>query len=658
MKKILLSLAVVAACVGALAAKSDKEPILMTVNDRPVYKSEFEYLYNKNAGQQIQQQSLDDYVEMFVNYKLKVADALANHYDTTASYKKELAQYRNELAAPYMRDKAVEDQLLEEAYDRYLNLLNISHIMFALDQSTTEANVVMLADSIRNEILAGRLNWDDAAARYSIDGGSNRNGGKMGWMIPGRLPSPFEDMAYATPKGDISLPVNSGYGIHLIRVDGTKKNPGEVKARHILKLTARKSPEEAEKAKEQIDSIYTVLMNGADFAEVARAESEDPGSRANGGELDWFGTGMMVAPFDSAAFSMEEGIVSHPIQTSYGWHIIEVTGHRPPKTFDEIKEQLKSNIQNSEKGNLPQRRYLEQQMEKYNSRLVTENLDEIQALIAGNPEGYDSVMIVTLRTMSLPVAVAGNNEIPVSEAMKSVASTSSKDAANARALIQSAAKTLMERKTLELAQVDMMQTNPDYRNLVNEYSDGILLFDISQDKVWQKATNDRAGLEKYFEEHRNDYKFDEPRYKAVIVFTANDSIETEVKKYLDSLNPAEVNTATIGRDLRDKFGKHVRAERVIAKKGENAITDYLAFGAPKPEKTNISWSSYFPFMGQIIEQPVEPDDVRSKVTTDYQAQLESDWIKELRAKYPVKVDKKVLKTVKEIKPAENAPEAN
>lgn len=651
MKKILLSLGVVALTVGALMAKPDSkseaESVLMTVNGRPVYVGEFEYLYNKNAEQQVERQSLDDYVEMFVNYKLKVADALANGYDTTESYKTELTQYRNELAAPYMVDAEALDSLKNDAYNRYSHQLKVSHIMLPFDQNNRDESAFARADSIKSEVLAGRLDWNEAAKRFSMDRGTSENGGSMGWLVVGRFPIEFEDMAYATPTGQISKPVNSGYGVHIIRVDADRPNPGEVKARHILKLTARKSPEEAAKAKEQIDSIYTVLMNGADFADVARAESEDPGSKANGGDLDWFSSGMMVAPFDSAAFSMEPGVISRPIQTAYGWHIIEVTGRRPMKTRSEMDENLKQMVDMSPKHLIPARRYLEKQGVKYKSHLLKGNLDKVESMIAANPEGYDSTMVATLGTMSIPVAEVAGEAIALSEVMPGVAVTAARDAKNARSLIEVAAKRAMEDRTREKSRLDLANVNPEYRNLINEYSDGILLFDISQDKVWQRATTDRDGLEEYFRTHKSQYSFDEPRYKAVIVFTTSDSLETEVKNYLNTPG-LKINPLTIGKELRDKFGRHVRAERVIAKKGENPITDYLAFGGPVPENKTLSWSNYFAICDEIIEQPQEADDVRSRVTSDYQTHLEKQWISDLRARYPVKINKKVLKTVKEI----------
>lgn len=646
MKKLFFSLGILSLAIGAIYAGAD-EPVVMTVDGRPVYKSEFEYLYNKNAGQQLEHQSLDQYVDMFVNYKLKVADALANHLDTTKAFRDELYQYRVELSAPYMRDVEAEKQILDDMYDHYLNQVKVSHIMLALPQSGIDKEVVARADSIRNEILAGRLSWDEAASKYSIDRGSADRGGQMGWIVADRLPASFVDKSYATPTGEISDPVNSGFGVHLIRVEDRRKNPGEVRARHILKLTARIPEEEAALAKSRIDSIYTVLKNGADFADVASRESQDPGTARRGGDLDWFGAGMMVQPFDSLSFALPENFISEPFQTSFGWHILEVTGHRAPKSREEMASQLQNSFLQSEKGTVPEQKFLEKAKIEYNTKLNKENLDLIENMIKENPAGYDSVMVARLSVMDLPVASAGDVQIPLSDVMKKVPVTASTGAANARGLIASTASRAMDLKTLELVRDKLSDSNPDYRNLVNEYSDGILLFDISQQRVWQKAANDHEGVEKFFKKNRKKYAFDEPRFKGYVVFTNSDSLETAVKEYLSTLKT--VDPKTLNKDLREKFGKDVRAERVIAKKGENPISDYLGFGGPRPDSSKMSWHNVFAFRGKIINNPEEADDVRGQVTTDYQNALEAEWIKELRKKYPVTINKEVLDTVSEIK---------
>lgn len=644
MKKILIAAGVVALTVSAFAGKND-DPVIMTVNGRPVYKSEFEYLYHKNASQQLEQQSLDQYVDMFVNYKLKVADALAHRMDTTAEFRKEISQYRKELAAPYMRDTQLEQQLLDEMYNRYARQRKVSHIMLAPATTPEEQKQnIALLDSIRKEVKAGRMDWAVAAQQYSIDKGTAGRGGSMGWLPVSRYPMAFEDAVYATAVGDISRPLDSGFGWHIVRVDEERANPGEVNARHILKLTARKSPEEAALAKPAIDSLYTLLVNGADFAEVARANSEDPGSASKGGELGWFGPGAMVAPFDSAAFVQEIGVISQPVATSFGWHIIQVTDKRGIKDRNEMTAELQAMLNESEKGNEPQKQYVEKLLKKYKAKKNDKNIAAVRQMLTANPGGYDSVMVAQLKASDISMATVDGNPVPMSAVMKSVPITNSKDVDNAMMLIDYAIDREMRQVARDVARDYLVKENPDYRNLVNEYTDGILLFDISQERVWQRAANDREGLQRFFKENREKYSFDEPRFKGYIIFTGSDSLETEVKDYLK--NVKVVDPKTFSKELREKFGKPVRAERVIAKKGENAITDYLAFGADKPEASKVPWSNYFAFMGKIVEQPEEADDVRALVTADYQAALEKEWLEQLRSIYPVKINRKVLETVK------------
>jgi peptidyl-prolyl cis-trans isomerase SurA len=647
MKKHFVSAAVVAAAITAFAATSGSDPVLMTVNGRDVHVSEFNYLYNKNNSQQIQPQTLDEYVKMFVDYKLKVADAENAGIDTTQAFRSEYNQFESELSRPYLRDASVEDSILHDAYSHLLEDVDVSHIMLQFGR-TPKANeeVIQRLDSIRTAIVSGKITFEEAAEKYSIDNGSKNNGGHMGVVTPGRYPWPFEKAAYAAKVGDVTEVVNSGVGLHLIRVNKRSKSEGEVLVQHILRLTRNLSDEQAAAEKVRIDSIYNAVKAGGDFSDLATRLSQDPGSAKRGGRLDWFGHGMMVPQFDSVAYALADGETSAPFATAYGYHIIHKLDHRGVASFESKRADLLKMIANDERGMQPDLAKLKQLKSQYNAKLFTENLDEIQNMIAAAASGYDSTVIANLSVDDTPIFSVNGKTTAIEEVMPKVAPARSSDAVAARHLIESAANKMMDEKVLAQARQELIDNNEDYRNLINEYRDGILLFEIAKQNVWDRASKDTEGLEKYFNANRKKYAWDSSKFKGYVIFTTSDSLLNEAKAYAESLPKAD--QAEFTKQMRDKFGRDIKVERVIAAKGDNAITDYLAFGADKPaaDKATGRWAYYFAFDGQIIDAPQEAADVKGAVVTDYQNELEQQWLKTLRKKYPVKIDKKVLSTLK------------
>ena len=644
MKKTLFTASLACLAILALAAKKTDDPVLMTVNGKPVHKSEFEYLYHKNNTQQLQPQTVDEYMKMFVDYKLKVADAEKNGLDTMKSYVDELDRYRADLAKPYMTDSTVYKDLVREAYDHAVRDVKVSHIMFAPGQNAEDTKrQEQLADSVRNALLAG-ADWDDAAARFSVDMGTSRNGGSMGWLPAGRFPWAFEKASYDTPEGGLSPVVNSGFGFHIVRVDATRPSRGEVRASHILKLTMNKTPEEQARAKQQIDSIYNVLKAGADFAEVAKAESED-GSAQSGGDLGWFGSGMMVAEFDSTAFALPTDGLSEPIQTRFGWHIIKNTGHKPVPSFDEMKPDLEAMIANSERAIQPEQAFLDKISKEYDSKILPDGVAKVEALIAANPGGYDSVAIEALRVSDIPVIEVNGRKVPVSTIMDHVAVTMDKSVNGGMVVINKAISDMLPYETAQEYRDNLVNINADYRNLVNEYRDGILLFDISNRRVWEAATKDKKGLEEYFNAHRDQYKWEKPKYKGFIVFAPDDSTANVARQWAES-QKLELDPSTFAEKMRKQFNRKIRVERIIAAEGDNPISDYLFFNGPAPDTSKLSWPSFFGYAGHLATQPEEAIDVRGAVTTDYQNALEAAWLDEIRKAYPVKINKKVAKSLK------------
>ena len=612
----------------------------MIVDGVPVRVSEFEYLYNKNNTQQLEHKTIDEYVDMFVDYKLKVADARHAGIDTTASFLNEYRQFENDLAKPFMRDEAVVDDLLKESYSHLEKDVTVSHIMLPM----RPGNDIRL-DSLRSEIMAGNTTFEEAAAAFSVDRGSNSRGGLMGSVVPGRYPWAFEKASYDTPKGGVTEVVNSGVGYHIIRVEDIRPSDGEVEASHILLLTRGLKPEAAEAQKERIDSLYKVVTaEGADFADVARRFSQDPGSARNGGSLGWFGRGMMVQPFDSVAFALADGEISKPLATSFGYHIIYRTAHRKGKDFEEFKKSELKRMESDERANAPERAFIDRVAPLYGASVSEDALRQANEIIdrAGK---LDLDVLAEIEALNVPVMRCSGNTLSFAEILGGSAPAGVMATDMGRAYVADAVDAAFRSQVHDAARKSLYVENADYRNLINEYRDGILLYEISNRNVWERAASDKVGLENHFLRNRDKYTWKEPHFKSYVLCATDDATLDRAMAFANSLST--IDPEAFVEQMRKEFGSSVRVERVIAAKGENAITDYLGYGAEAPKADPHSkWKSYGSFAGRVIDAPEVAADVRGAAVTGYQGELESRWVKHLRNVYPVEVNKKVLGDLK------------
>ncbi len=641
MKKGLLSLALVLASVAVVQAKGSKDPELMTINGKAVTLGEFEYLYHKNNSQQLAPQTIDEYLDMFVTYKQKVADAESEGIDNTETFKNEFDGYRRELAEPYLRNKEMEDSIIRAVYSHMQEDVDVSHIMLASKGPGIDAEAQKhTLDSIRTAILNG-ADFAALARQYSIDRAARKNGGRMGFIPVGRLPYTFEDAAYNTKAGEISPVVETPFGFHIVKVNARRPARGQVLAQHILKLTQGLSEEDAAKKKAEIDSIGALLAAGADFEEIAKKESEDPGSQRNGGRLNWFGAGQMVPEFEEAAFSLQNGEVSAPFKTSYGYHIVKRLDWKPVDSFETMEPMIKNVIQRDERGQMPRKRKIAELRRKFKAGVNAANLALVKNEIVKNG-GLDSALIEKYIVSEMEVASMGKQKILLSEVVSEIGAPLAGTPERQAAQFEERVNLSLDNAVTEAERQDLAVNNADYRNLLNEYRDGMLLFEVSDRKVWTKAKQDKEGLENYFRTHRDKYKWEKPKFKSYVVFATSDSIMQLAKGYLES---TDIPGDSLATDLRKKFGKDVKIEKVIAAQGENNITDYLGFGAEKPEAKG-KWAWYFPYRGKILNAPEEAADVRGAVTGDYQGELEEAWVAGLKQKFPAKINKKTLKKAK------------
>lgn len=621
-----------------------KDKVLMTIDGKDIMKSEFEYLYEKNSKQQIEDTSVEEYLDMFILYKMKVAEAEAAGIDTTAAFLKEFKGYESQLLKPYMEDSSVMDEMVKQYYENKKEDVDISYIVLPLTVGTqqTTSYQKMLADSLRNCIINGEK-FEDIAFKYSVDRTGKSSNGHVGFVKSNGMPHEIEDAVYNTPIGELSEVIETEYGFFIIRPEGRRAALGQVYVRHILKLYPRGATEE-QKAEvwAEVDSIYNVVKAGADFGDMAKNESQDPGTAAKGGLLPWFGEGKMVKEFQDVSFELEKGEISKPFATVYGVHIVEKLDEKSGvPSFEEMEAGIRSAIMGDNRARKP---FLAQ-MEKFKAKYKLKYNEKTLELVIAKTEELGGINAEMREWM------AGSNEVlfsytggdyKVKDLYNKIKEEKDMPVGAARGLFKRMAVKVQDDAIYGYARSQVPVENADYRNLINEYRDGMLLFEISNQKVWDGAAKDIEGIEAYFEANRDKYKWNEPKYKGLLIQVKNDSVAEAVKSEL-----AVVSGDSVADYLKNKFNGFIRINMVIAAKGDNKMVDKAVFGV---EDGEIIPNAKFPIFlvgnGAIIDAPEVAMDVRGSILADYQAVLESKWIAELKDKYSIKINKKVLKSIK------------
>lgn len=636
MRKIAL-LAIMASILTSfvsLAAKND--PVVITVGGEKVKLSEFEYLYKKNNAQLATDMTLDEYIDMFVNYKLKVCAALDAKLDTLSSYRKDMEMYSAELSAPYRVDKEMLDSLVNAAYSHKTEVVDVHHLMlFTQSKNRTAAQQAALADSLRGLIVAG-ADVEDLIEKYSEDKSAAVTKGKLA-VAGGYLLYELEDAVFNTPVGGVTDVVKSRVGLHIFKIDGRRPHPGEVKARHIL-IDIRKLPKSKHDiAYAKADSLRNVILAGADFRAIASRYTEDPSGRFTGGDLPWFGPGRMIKEFEEAAYAMADGEVSKPVKTAFGYHLLFREGSRQVAPLDSVREDILSAIKADYRQGLVTRRTIDKYAKSSGSKINSKITNKVRKIVA-ECGGLNDASRSKLEALKDVAYTVDGQKYGVEEVLKMMGQKNVTDCDSAMTLFNSA----LEDRFVKAVEGRMLATladrEPAYGNLINEYSDGMLLYEISNRTVWDRANSDMEGLEAFYQAYKDNYKWDVPHYKGYVVFAESDSIVKQAVAYLETL-PDNANYVT---ELRKEFGTKAKIERVVTARGSSPIVDYVAFGGALPGIDN-RWVAFASFRGSILEQPESAMDVKGTVSVDYQQHLEEEWIAKLRRTYPVIITRDIIK---------------
>lgn len=644
MKNQIVAGAGLMACVLAWAAK---DPVIMTVNGIDVPKSEFEYLYHKNSQQQLSAQPLDEYVEMFKLYKLKVADARAAGIDTTKSFLNDMSQYKADLSAPYLADSTYLETFVDEAFQHSGEEVEYRHIMLGKTRNYRESEAKRVRmDSIRAAILAGEADFDAMAMTYSDDQNSGRRGGVLGFVTSGKLPYALEKASWSLPEGQISDVIESTAGFHIVQ--GGKRRParGTVLTEHIMLMVPPGSDAATEEnIKVRIDSIYNVVTaDPGVFEKLAMEISDDKGSGRNGGRLPWFGAGDMVPEFDAAAFALADGQISQPVRSQYGWHVIKRLESRGVPSKEELKPMVLSRLNNAQddRYRLVRDQQTARLAKKHKATVNRQLIDAMKKDMS--VAGIDSAFYAKYNeapNSEMPIFTIDGKKVRLGNMFDFMRGYRQPDPELAVVVIDNAVDNYYNR-CLKDAESDWLEANvEEYRNLLNEYREGSLLYEISVRNVWDKASKDKEGLENYFQTHRDNYKWKEPHVKGYLVQTVNDTVADKIRTRMSQLG-----NDTIVRTIIKEFPSQVKIEKLLVTKGTNPMVDNIVFGGDKVKPQNAAFNTYFMYDWRVIDAPEEVADVRGSVTSDYQNELEQAWIEELKSKYPVKINEKVLKKVK------------
>jgi len=645
MKPSVITLVAILVFSGCLFAQGS-DPVLMTINNRPVLKSEFEYIYNKNnTNNSLDKKTLDEYVDLFVNFKLKVEDAKAKGIDTTRAFISELAGYRSQLTKPYLTDAKVEEAVLLEAYNHLKEDVDVSHILIQIPQNAAPADTLKAWNTIQSILKrVQKEDFDKVAKEVSEDPTAAKNAGHLGFISAFRTVYPFEYAAYNTPVGSLSKVFRSAFGYHIIKVHGRRNSLGEVTVAHIMLFTSKGDIAKNKAAKFTADSLYKRVLAGDDFGALATKYSQDKSSSVRDGELPAFTTGRMVPEFEAAAFALKNiGDVSTPIQTAYGWHVIKLLNKKGVDSFESMKEDLERKVKRDERASLGQQALLRRLRVDYDCKENYANVQEFTKL-AGKVDLNDSTFKVQASKLNKPLFSFADKNYLQADFAKYLKEHKESQKSTASELIDDKLDAFIDAELLTYEDSQLEKEHSEFRYLMKEYHDGILLFEISNNEVWEKASKDTEGLKRYFNAHKADYTWKEPHYKGSIISCRN-NVTFKIAKSL----VRKSNTDSIDKYLRSRLNdsiQYVKIEKGLFAKGENKVIDKEVFKS----KEDLIPSKDFPFVfvsGKMLKKtPEDYTDVRGLVTADYQEYLEKEWIKTLRAKYKVIVDQNILKTVK------------
>lgn len=630
----------------AFIALPAQNKIVLTVEDENVTVEDFEAIFRKNnRDSAVSPESLDEYMELFIDFKLKVREAKEMGMDTNQAFIKELDGYRKQLARPYLTDSEMLDGLIKEAYERKKTEVRASHILVMVDPGASPTDTIKAWDKImklRKRIVEGKEDFETVARSKSgsEDPSVADNGGDLGYFSVFQMVYPFEEAAYTMNVGEVSMPIRTRYGYHLVKVTDRRKALGEVKVAHImLRVADVRNEEEVRQAETRAREVYNQLLGGASFTELALKYSDDKTTSRKGGELPWFGTGKMVEEFEKVAFELQMDEVSEPFLTQYGWHIVKKLEAKDIPPFDDIQADLKSKVSRDARADITRDSFIEKLKKEYAYKSYPDVLKKLAA--AADTGIYEGIMVVNPKLAGAVIMEIDGKTYLVSEFADYLGQRKQNRKLKPTEVVNARFEEWAEDRILTYEDSRLESKHNAFRLLMNEYRDGILLFELTDQKVWSKAVTDTAGLEAFYEQNKNRYLWPE-RARVEIYRCSGEKVAAKVKKLAKKKSAADIIAA-----MNKKSSLNVQVEEGLFSREDKELLTKMPWKAGPSDAVAFDGQFYVVDFNEIIApHPKKISEAKGAITADYQDYLEKEWESALRKKYRFQVNRDVLHSIR------------
>ncbi|MFD2910189.1 peptidylprolyl isomerase [Flavobacterium ardleyense] len=631
---------------------AQNKEVLFTIDNHPYYTDEFLRVYNKNLDlvKDDSQKNLDNYLELFLGYKLKVEKANKIGLQYGVSYQTELKSYRTQLSKNYLNDSKVTNKLVQEAYDRMQKEVRASHILVLVDEGASPEDTLKAYNKI-NDIknrLSGGEDFVKVAQKFSEDPSVKDNNGDLGYFSAFRMVYPFENAAFNTNVGSLSKPFRTRFGYHLLKVTDKRDNRGEITVAHIMivKPTVPDNQLEA-KAKQTIEDVYQKIQQGEAFETLAQQFSEDKSSAPKGGVLQRFGSGQLSSEeFENVAFSLQNNNdISKPFQSQFGWHIVKLIDKHPVQTLDAMKAELEEKVRRDERSMLITNSLTKKYRAKYTHSSNQKMLTAVKKTVTAdfyaqtwetplNLRDYNKT-ILTIEKVKDVTAEDFLNFIQVQQKSKIKTAPVSK-------LVDELFEKFVDEQ-LTVYHTDNLENEfPEFKYVMDEYRDGLLLFDLMEKEIWTKAKMDSLGLANYFEQNIKNYQW-KKRYNVNIFSSTDKKIIAKAKKFLDKRKSVDYIKEQLNKD-----GKiNVMVKSGLFEEDYDILPSYnkLVKGV-----SSVATKDQYHFVVEVLEvkeiEAKKLTECTGKVINDYQQFLEANWVDELKKEFKIQVDQAVFQKVK------------